>query len=91
MRVKPTVQADHRGAVWWVVFLWASADLVEDTVGASWVFSRVSRVVVASRVRSVSARWTEEKKKYDFVVVARGVPRLAELRIHHRCCLSCVA
>ena len=35
LRVKPTVQADHRGAVWWVVFLWASADLVEDTVGAS--------------------------------------------------------
>ena len=35
MRVKPTVQADHRGAVWWVVLLWASADLVEDTVGAS--------------------------------------------------------
>ena len=76
MRVKPTVQADHRGAVWWVVFLWASADLVEDTVGASSFFSRVARVVVASRVRGVSARWSEEQKQHP-VVVAREVPRLA--------------
>ena len=39
-------------------------------------FSRVARVVVASRVRGVSARWSEEQKQHAFVVV-REVPRLA--------------
>ena len=76
MRVKPTVQADHRGAVWWVVFLRASAGLVEPTVGASEFFSRVARVVVASRVQGVAARWIEKQKQHSGVV-AREVTRLA--------------
>ena len=37
-------------------------------------FSRVARAVVASRLRGVSARWSEEQKQHSVVVARVGVP-----------------